>query len=604
MAQRIPEATVEAVRQKTNIVDVVGQYVQLKKQGKNLFGLCPFHEERTPSFSVNEQKQIFHCFSCGRGGNVFNFLMDLEKLSFPEAVAKVAQMENIPVDIQVGAQTQTTVDPQIATQRKMYQKAQQFFAHILINTTTGEPALKYLQKRKMTDQAIQTYGIGYLPEQPDLLLHFLKDQQFTFEDLRKSGLFSETQSGQLRDRFSGRVMFPIRDSQGQTIAFSGRILNQAPNEPKYLNSPETMLFNKSKVLFNFDLAKGAIRQAKKVYLFEGFMDVIAAYEAGLSNGVASMGTSLTDEQLQQLTRMTNHLIVCYDGDEPGIQAAHRALGMLQQQRSVDAGVVVLPDGKDPDEYVHTVGADAFKQQLEQAVLTPVAFKLRYLQRGLNLANEKDRLTYTDQALQTLVQVASPVERELYLNQVAETVSLSPESLQQQLQTLQRQQPSRPKQAVRRQQVAPQAYHRQQVHYSGQELAERCLLYLMFHHPDVKTTVEQTPDFQFIHENYQEIYLLWQSFLAEGHSPDISGFIDYVPDDMQALVAELDSLELPAEVNETAVQDYIKRIMVNPLQEQIKTTQASLDEAKRLGDQTREADLTVQLVQLFRQLKKA
>ncbi|MDN6253410.1 MAG: DNA primase, partial [Lactiplantibacillus plantarum] len=244
MANRIPEEKVEQVRSAVNIADFIGQYVQLKKAGKNLFGLCPFHEERTPSFSVNEQKQIFHCFSCGRGGNVFSFIMDLENLSFPEAVVKVADFGHIDLPASYTAQSQPAApkDQQQADLLKLYADSAKMYQHILVNTELGEPALKYLHERGLDDETIKTFGIGYAPAN-QLLLDFFKEHQTDYQLLRQSGLFIENQAGDLRDRFVDRVLFPIKDASGRVIAFSGRILKKSPNEPKYLNSPETKLFN-------------------------------------------------------------------------------------------------------------------------------------------------------------------------------------------------------------------------------------------------------------------------------------------------------------------------------------------------------------------------
>lgn len=259
----IPDETLERVRSQVNIVDVVSQFVQLKKQGKNLFGYCPFHDERTPSFSVREEKQLFHCFSCGRGGNVFTFLMELEGLSFPEAVLKVAELAAVEIDPAIQAQQQQQKPAADTKQGKLlnlYEWTSEFYHHILLNTTTGEEALNYLLERGLTRETIKQFRLGYSPPQRVALKQYLSGKA-DYENalLKESGLFSDRSDDELLDRFSNRIIFPIRNRQGQIIAFSGRKFLEGEGEqaniPKYLNSPETALFNKSTILFNYDSAR-------------------------------------------------------------------------------------------------------------------------------------------------------------------------------------------------------------------------------------------------------------------------------------------------------------------------------------------------------------
>ncbi|KRL61280.1 DNA primase [Latilactobacillus fuchuensis] len=619
MASKIPEEVLDDIRRQTNIVDVVGQYVQLKKAGKNLFGTCPFHDEKTPSFSVNEEKQIFHCFSCGRGGNVFKFLMEMEQLSFPEAVAKVADF--------VGADLASTFRPvqgsressEVVALKQLYEEASKLFKHVLTSTVAGQPALDYLHQRDLTDSLIETFDIGFLPNQGDLLLTFFQNREIDYQTLRQSGLFVETQTGKLHDRFSGRVMFPIRNAQGAVIAFSGRVLQATPDQPKYLNSPETPIFNKRKVLFNFDLAKATIHQDKRVYLFEGFMDVIAAYSAGIQNGVASMGTSLTSEQLSLLTHQAQELVVCYDGDQPGIEAMKRAIGLLGQHSTLELGVVVLPSGADPDEYVRQFGAEQFRETLQKGVETPTAFELRYLKQGLNLTNEKDQLDYVQQALAVVAQIDSPLEIEVYLKQIEETSGITIDTLKRQLQTVRvKNVTSQPlQQSVQR--GGPDSYdeppmlvdeatmpvnrgnapqQRQVKRLSKIEHAEQEILHMLMRHEDVRLQLENNADFSFVHTPYQLIYELWRAYLDEGHVADIAGFTTYIPDDLQSLVIQIDLLALPEEANQEALNDCLYVIGQNSVQEQLKMAKIALSEARKLGNQDEEFRLTLEVIRLI------
>ncbi|MGQ2802461.1 DNA primase [Lactiplantibacillus plantarum] len=617
MANRIPEEKVEQVRSAVNIADFIGQYVQLKKAGKNLFGLCPFHEERTPSFSVNEQKQIFHCFSCGRGGNVFSFIMDLENLSFPEAVVKVADFGHIDLPASYTAQSQPAApkDQQQADLLKLYSDSAKMYQHILVNTELGEPALKYLHERGLDDETIKTFGIGYAPAN-QLLLDFFKEHQTDYQLLRQSGLFIENQAGDLRDRFVDRVLFPIKDASGRVIAFSGRILKKSPNEPKYLNSPETKLFNKRSVLFNFDLARGPIRQQKSVVLFEGFMDVIAAYRSGIQNGVASMGTSLTDEQIYMLERVTDTLYVCYDSDMPGQKATDRALKLLGGNSRLNLGVIQMPDGMDPDEYLRAQGQEKFIQVFEDGKQTPTAFEMQYLKHDLNLQNTPDQLTYLQAVLQQLAQLSSSVEQDLYLNQLVAEFDLDKDDLKQQLRSLVGQQ------AVRRggghsdeTQVAPPPApaplgpppatvdgSTNSGPLSRVEKAERLLLYRLLNDHDVWLRVMAIAGFHFVHDSYQQILVYAEAYFKTHNQFDLGNFTDFMTDsDLQPVVTSLEFMDVANESSKEEIADLVNVIMnQQPLVEQINSKKAELMAAKQIGNRDLVQQLTLALIDLYRQ----
>lgn len=617
MANRIPEEKVEQVRSAVNIADFIGQYVQLKKAGKNLFGLCPFHEERTPSFSVNEQKQIFHCFSCGRGGNVFSFIMDLENLSFPEAVVKVADFGHIDLPASYTAQSQPAApkDQQQADLLKLYADSAKMYQHILVNTELGEPALKYLHERGLDDETIKTFGIGYAPAN-QLLLDFFKEHQTDYQLLRQSGLFIENQAGDLRDRFVDRVLFPIKDASGRVIAFSGRILKKSPNEPKYLNSPETKLFNKRSVLFNFDLARGPIRQQKSVVLFEGFMDVIAAYRSGIQNGVASMGTSLTDEQIYMLERVTDTLYVCYDSDMPGQKATDRALKLLGGNSRLNLGVIQMPDGMDPDEYLRAQGQEKFVQVFEDGKQTPTAFEMQYLKHDLNLQNTPNQLTYLQAVLQQLAQLSSSVEQDLYLNQLVAEFDLDKDDLKQQLRSLVGQQ------AVRRggghsdePQVAPPPApaplgpppatvdgSTNSGPLSRVEKAERLLLYRLLNDHDVWLRVMAIAGFHFVHDSYQQILVYAEAYFKTHNQFDLGNFTDFMTDsDLQPVVTSLEFMDVANESSKEEIADLVNVIMnQQPLVEQINSKKAELTAAKQIGNRDLVQQLTLALIDLYRQ----
>lgn len=605
LATRIPEAVIDQIRDSVNIADIVGQYVELKKSGKNLFGLCPFQEEKTPSFSVAEDKQIFNCFSCHRGGNVFRFIMEIEQIDFPAAVLKVAELGQVDIDLSSyqNSRPQSQVDPLKTELLKLYQSAATLFQHVLLNTAAGEAALAYAHQRQLDDDQLKTFQVGYAPDQDNLLLRFFQEKQVDFQLLRRSGLFTEREDGSLRDRFRDRLMFPIRDAKGQVIAFSGRLLHAVAQLPKYLNSPETPLFNKRDVLFNLDLARPEIRRHKQVVLFEGFMDVIAAYRAGIQYGVASMGTSLTNEQLHQLQRMTGHLIVCYDGDLPGLTATNRVITLLRQDQRFQLSVVLLPEQLDPDEYIKKYQSESFRKKIEESQLTATAFRLKYLRQGKKLDHEQDKITYTEAALQELLTVRSTIERDVYLHQLSQTLDLSYDVLVGQLQQLLANATRKREQTLQSQLTAVPAVQSTQVHLNRVERAERDLLHLFWYNRQVRDKLMQQSDFAMVHDPYQVLYTLSQTYFVTNETFNAAAFSDYAKsEDLQGLAAEIDQMPFDDSTGLAQLDDYLITIRRFKLETQLKQTQQQAHEATQIGDDSQALQLLQQLVGLKKQIE--
>lgn len=602
MATRIPQEFIDEVTAKTNIVDVISKYVQLKKSGKNLFGLCPFHEERTPSFSVAEDKQIFHCFSCGRGGNVFKFIMEIENKTFPEAIIEVAQMGNISVPDQYQASTPyQNSDSHVLL--KMYADAAKLYSHILLKTENGTQALKYLNNRDLGEDLIKTFNIGYAPNNNDLLLQFFKGRDVSEDVLRKSGLFAENQEGQLFDRFRDRVMIPITDESGNIIAFSGRILDKTASTAKYLNSPETPIFNKGKTLFNLNNAKKEIREKGNVILFEGFMDVISAYKAGVTNGVASMGTSLTDDQLYTLSRLTNQINVCYDGDDPGVEATYRALTQMNDNRFT-YGVISIPDKKDPDEFIRSEGNEKFQNLTNNGVQTPISFILNYFKRNYNLNNEHDQLEFLNQSLHEIVKLQSPVEIDMYVGRVANEMGVSKEAINKELDALRRQQaikePANNYKDVQ-QRALEKVTSSVKPKYNRLEKSERYLLYWAINYPEVRINLKGD-GFKFVHQSYQRIFDSLLSYVDSDNVEEeinISDFMNVLDNDDKNLLADLEMMNMPEEYNDQEIEDYISNIKNSSLEEQIKEINEQLKKAAMVGDNKLQLDLTKQLIEVRR-----
>jgi DNA primase len=353
----------DRVKQQADIVRMVGEYVRLKKSGQNFTGLCPFHSEKTPSFAVHPVKQIYHCFGCGAGGDVFKFVMEMEKITFPESVRAVAEKCGIAIP---RAKERTPEERQQNQQRtslvELHREAAAFFVQQLNATQEGRAAKAYLLDRGLDSESMARFGIGFAPSGGEALLRAFK-QKYPEKALEVSGLFSRDQNGRLFDRFRRRVMFPIANDSGKIVAFGGRALGD--DLPKYLNSPETPIYTKSNILYHLDRAKEALRQRDFAVLVEGYMDAIAVARAGISNVVASCGTSLTEPQVKLLNRFTRRIIVNYDPDTAGQAATERSLTILLEQ-GAEVRVLALPGGKDPDSFIRAEGAAAYTKLLNEA----------------------------------------------------------------------------------------------------------------------------------------------------------------------------------------------------------------------------------------------
>nr|WP_257607437.1 DNA primase [Weissella sagaensis] len=605
---KIPQQLVEEVRERVNIVDVVSPYVQLKKQGRNLFGKCPFHEERTPSFSVNEEKQIFHCFSCGRGGNAFSFLMEVENMSFPQAVLKLAPQAGVDIDDSyLDNQANVQVDSETKALRDLYAEATKLYHHLLVNTDSGEQALTYLTARGLDESTIDAFMLGYAPE-GNILYEYFQTQKVDYQLLRKSELFVEWSDGSLHDRFTNRVLFTIRDSSGHPIAFSGRKLTNDDDIPKYVNSPESPLFNKSAELFNLDLAKDTIKKQKTVILFEGFMDVIAAFQSGIVNGVASMGTSLTIEQVQQLSRLADKISITYDSDMAGQKATKRALDLIAQHSRLSAQVIHIPDNQDPDEYLRANDADAFKQVLTHNIEDPVTFNLRYLQIDRNLNNQTEFFAYISDALAVIATVEEPVIRERFLRQVANEFDLSYEALQDQIRPLLLQRQARQPSNQQRDQQQKEVTSSSQVYnntsnvtvkrnVSRIEKAEQILFAWMLHDNDVWLQVTNYVGFSFQDVSYETLFMIAMAYCEEHQQEpinDMAAFMDYVQKpELTRILASLAEVDPQLFTDREQVLAYINVINNEaPLEEKIRQLSRNIKEANQLHDQARVAQLSV------------
>ncbi|MFD4930608.1 DNA primase [Peribacillus butanolivorans] len=594
---RIEDEKINQIREAVDIVDLIGEYVQLKKQGRNYFGLCPFHGENSPSFSVSAEKQIFHCFGCGAGGNIFTFLMDIEGYNFVESAKVLAEKGNVPLDIEINKDSQRSNMP--AGSQQMFEAhdlLRKFYHHLLVNTKEGQEALEYLLKRGFTEETIEKFQIGYSLDSWDFVSKFLLKRGFPAEFMEQAGLiiFREKDESYF-DRFRNRVMFPIMDHQGNTIAFSGRAMGD--DEPKYLNSPETPIFNKSKTLYNFHHARPHIRKKEQVVIFEGFADCISAVRAGVENSVATMGTALTDQHIQLLKRNTDQILICYDSDSAGLNAANRAVNMLQDN-DFTVKVALMPDNLDPDDYIKEFGEKSFVSEVIGASLTYMAFKMHYLRRGKNVNNEGDRIQYIEEVLREISRLPNAVERDHYLRQLSSEFSLSLDALEQQQRQVffaERKKGTLPQPAIQKKMTLQYEHKLKPAHHN----AETKLIAHMLKSRDMTFKIQQLLGQTVFHvDEHQAIITYLYAFYEDGHEPDTSFFLTYLPDpNLRRIVSEIEMMSVNEEVTEKELTDCINQVLKYEKLLKIKEKQVEEKDAVRRSDYVTAAQIAMEIIKL-------
>ncbi len=416
---RYSEELIEEVKNSNDIVDVISQYVNLKRSGRNFFGLCPFHKEKSPSFSVSPDKQIFHCFGCGAGGNVIHFISKIENADFKEAIGILANRAGIELPTLNNYEDNKTA----LLKSKVYeinQIAAEFY-HQNLYKPTSKIGQEYIKKRKLDNRTLKSFLIGY-SSNFDELYRILKQKGFTEEEILASSLVNKTDDGKYIDRFRKRVMFPIQDTRNKVIAFGGRVTDDS--KPKYINSPENIVYSKGRHLFGLNVAKRG--ELKNIIIVEGYMDAISLYQRGITNVVASLGTALTEAQGRLLRRYSERVTIGYDSDGAGQAATLRGLEILQNI-GCDVRILQISGAKDPDEYVIKYGPERFLKCVEQAI-SLVEFKVKMLKQSLNLDNINDKIKFLNQVAKILSNVTNSIERELYVEKIANEYNVSKEAI--------------------------------------------------------------------------------------------------------------------------------------------------------------------------------
>jgi DNA primase len=608
MGGRIPDEVIDQVRRHFDIVDIVQQYVSLKKSGRNYFGLCPFHSEKSPSFSVAPDKQIYYCFGCGAGGDAIKFVMDVEQLTFAEAIRHLADQAGIHVP-ETGPSETDPAEIERMEMRNAMDLAAKLYHHVLMKTRYGAEARNYLAKRGVSPEAMEEFQLGYAPASFDFLLSFLKGRGFNEALLEKAGLLSLRENKGMKryfDRFRDRIMFPIMDSQGRVIAFGGRLLGEG--RPKYMNSPETPIFSKGNHLFNLHRARSHIRKEQQAILFEGYMDVISAWQAGFPGCVATLGTSLTDDQARILKRNTETVILCYDSDQAGQNAAARGMELLRKQECT-VKIAQMPHGMDPDDYILRFGGTAFKEEVLSAALTLTAFKLENLKRNHNLHDEDDRMKYLAEAIGTIAELPLVVEQDHYLRRLAEEFGLSLDALKEDL----RRAKKRKKGETRRDKEGfrwNNGYREPSKHLLAgtqvHSVAEKSEMYLVAHMMRSRTVTEWVKEkigADFNTEIYAALAAYLYVYYDQGNPEDMGRFISSLPD--QALISkasECAMLDVPEYLPEEALLDYVRHIKNVPILRDIEEKEKMVERLSRADEPVKAAQLMQEIAQLRKQLQ--
>ena len=416
-----PEELIEEVRTRNDIVEVISGYVRLQKKGSNYFGLCPFHNEKSPSFSVSPGKQMYYCFGCGAGGNVITFLMEYENQTFPEAVRTLAQRAGIALPEADDSKEARQADSRRAKLLEINKEAAKYFYYQLL-TERGSFGMEYLRKRELSDETMNHFGLGYANKYSNDLIQYLKSKGYSEDLIRDAGLCNVDEKHGMYDKFWNRVMFPIQDINHRVIGFGGRVMGDG--KPKYLNSPETEIFDKSRNLYGLNFARTS--RKGNVILCEGYMDVIAMHQAGFTQAVASLGTAFTSGQASLLRRYANEILLSYDSDGAGVNAALRAIGILKEA-GMTGRVINLEPYKDPDEFIKALGGEEFQKRLDHAE-NSFFFELRQLQKNYDLSDPEQKTAFHREIARKLCTFSEEVERENYIEAVAQKYHIGFENL--------------------------------------------------------------------------------------------------------------------------------------------------------------------------------
>lgn len=582
MSGQIPEEFINDLRHRVDIVEVIREYVPLKKQGQNYSGLCPFHSEKTPSFVVSPQKQIFHCFGCGKGGNVFSFLMEKNSCTFPDAIHALATHEGIALPL-------TSVSPEKAREESLKKKhyhinetAANFYREAL-QGLAGKKVLTYLHARGITHESRERFLLGYAPESWDQLSRFLLSKGISGTDLILLGLSVKSRKGTLVDRFRNRLIFPITDDVGRIIGFGGRVLDDS--HPKYLNSPDTPLFQKGKFLYGLNLAKGHIRERDQVIIMEGYMDIITAHQHGINNTVGTLGTALTTAQARLIMRYTYHTALAFDADTAGHAAAVRGMDLLKQQ-GCQVSIITIPGAKDPDEFIKNEGGDGFTHLVAHAS-TLLEYKLSFLIQEHNVESVTAKIRIIQELVEDILKENSPVARQAFIQVLSDRLSIPEQVIHAEIRKS-RDQNTRHDTGKERK--------RQDIKDTAVEKAQKVLVQIVMEIPDSFVKVEEWGGINlFNNEIYKEIYHGNYLIRQAGHNIKADDLVSLLNNiEAQHVLREILLGDRLPEDWERIMKDCLVRLKVEFLNRQIAAQTTLMGQLEKSGDVSKSIELMAQI----------
>jgi DNA primase len=577
------DSVLDEVRNAVNIVSLVSEYVALKKRGRNHVARCPFHNEKTPSFNVNEEKQIFMCFGCGQGGDVFRFLMLIEHLSFPEAVRFIADRHGISLP-EIAAAAPAPATSNADTLRKAMAETVAMYHRLLVDSEEGKGALKYILDRGVSRETITRFNLGFSPAGGDALVQSMKNKGFSIQALEECGLVKRSEDGsRVYDNFRGRLMFPITDIQGRTIAFGGRAMGD--HQPKYLNSPETKLYNKSRNLYGLSFSKEAIKAQDRAILVEGYMDFVIPFQHGVENLVASLGTSLTPQQVELLGRYTREVVVSYDPDSAGLAAAQRSLDLFLEA-DFRVKVLRLPAGQDPDVFVRKAGPKEYQKRAQESVPYLEFVLEAAIQKQGSLGDPKKKVQVVNAILPYLAKLPSAVERSDYIFQFARKLGIDDQQLLAEARKAAQQ---------KRVQLAEEPVSSA----CSMKLAEKRLLQLLLDNTDLQKQILplcMKQDFEGLAS--EKIFYI----LMDGFERSQWGTYEYLHrhfagEAEQALLAQLEIEEVPESPSKETAESFLNALRSKRLSIYLQEIQAKIAEATERNDDEMLKSLLEQRIRL-------
>lgn len=577
---RLSEAKISEILQSVDIVDVISLYLPLEKKGKDYKAICPFHNDTNPSMSISVSKQIYMCFVCHAGGNAFTFLQNYLKISYIEAVKKVAEIGGIDVSELNFQSPEKKIDEKLIPLYTMHDEANKIFRHLL-HTKTGLSAHEYLQNRHINDSLIEQFDIGYAAKDQQLHTAF-KNLDYKEVDMLRSGLLIEGDHG-LFDRYRDRIMFALHDSMGKVIGFSGRIYRPSTNESKYINSPESEIFIKSKTLYNYHRAKDAIKKAGFVYILEGFMDVIALSRIGIHNTVAIMGTALTHDHLNMIRKLTNTIHLCLDGDRAGQSAAIKSSKLLMEHQ-FNVKMIKLIEGMDPDEILEEYGQETLNIALT-STLSPIEYQIMHFYEGSNMANHEETKQFIQESCQLLVPIKDPLDRQYFIGLIASKANTDQNIIQEFLSSMTHD-------VVKPKPIIKPSANMQFKRLDKYQKAERQLLFYMLQSKMASDLYEQKIGFMF--EDMNRIIASYIVDYYRSHEKlEISKFINYIQNaKMVEYVLNITEDRLPTTIENDVIEDYIKTIKTNAKEQEVKVLK---EQMKQELDPARKADLAQKIL---------